>query len=63
MLRIDKNENRLVRLKKSALAEADKRKRHLQSMICKDPDSFFEELGESLCLVRKFALPTISSSE
>jgi hypothetical protein len=48
MLRIDKSENKLVRLTKIALAETGHCERRLQQMICSDPDTFCEEIGEKL---------------
>ena len=58
MLRIDKNENRLVRLTKSALAESDHWERQLQAMICAAPDSFCEEIGEDLLIIGQEVRPS-----
>ncbi len=58
MLRIDKNEKKLVRLTKSALAEADHWERQLQAMICTEPDSFCEEIGESLWVIGQEVRPS-----
>lgn len=63
MLRIDKNEKKLVRLKKSALAEADHWERHLQEMICADPDSFCEEIGENLWVIGQEVRPSDAVSD
>jgi len=58
VLRIDKTEKKLVRLTKSALAEADHWERQLQAMICADPDSFCEEIGERLRLIGQEIRPS-----
>jgi len=58
MLRIDKNEKKLVRLTKSALAEADHWERQLQAMICAAPEPFCEEIGESLCIIGQEVRPS-----
>src|SRR5438874_869964 len=58
VLRIDKNEKKLVRLTKSALAEADHWERQLQAMICAAPDSFCEEIGESLWVIGQEVRPS-----
>jgi RecB family endonuclease NucS len=58
MLRIDKNGKKLIRLQKSALAEADHWERELQAMILAAPDSFCEEIGESLWLIGQEVRPS-----
>lgn len=58
MLRIDKKENKLVLLTKSALAQADHWERQLQAMICNDPDSFCEEIGETLWVIGQEVRPS-----
>lgn len=58
MLRIDKSEKKLVRLANSALAEADHWERQLQAMICASPDSFCEEIGESLWVIGQEVRPS-----
>jgi hypothetical protein len=51
MLRIDRAENKLVRLPASDLATSAHWERGLQAMICADPDAFCEEIGESLRII------------
>jgi hypothetical protein len=63
MLRIDKNEKKLVRLTKSALAEAEHWERHLQAMIFAEPDAFCEEIGESLWLIGQEVRPSDAVSD
>ena len=58
MLRIDKNDKKLIRLTKSGLTEADHWERELQDMICKAPDTFCEELGESLWVIGQEVKPS-----
>lgn len=58
MLCIDRKEKKLVRLTKSALADADHWERHLQSMICANPDSFCEEIAERLLVVGQEVRPS-----
>jgi hypothetical protein len=58
LLRIDKIEKKLVRLTKSALAEADHWERQLQAMICADPASFCAEIGESLWVIGQEVRPS-----
>jgi hypothetical protein len=58
VLRIDKNGKKLVRLQKSALAEADHWERELQAMIMAAPDSFCEEIGERLWLIGQEVRPS-----
>lgn len=58
MLRIDRSGKKLVRLQKSALAEADHWERELQAMIIAAPDSFCEEIGESLWLIGQEVRPS-----
>jgi hypothetical protein len=58
MLRIDKDEKKLVHLKKSALADADHWERQLQAMICAAPNSFCEEIGESLWVIGQEVRPS-----
>lgn len=58
MLRIDKDSKKLVRLIKSALADANHWERQLQSMICADPDSFCEEIGENLWVIGQEVRPS-----
>ena len=63
MLRIDKNGKKLVRLQKSALAEADHWERELQAMILAAPDSFCEEIGESVWLIGQEVRPSDAVSD
>lgn len=63
MLRIDKNDKKLVRLKPSALAEADHWERQLQAMICAAPDAFCEEIGERLWLIGQEVRPSDAVSD
>ena len=58
MLRIDGSGKKLVRLEKSALANADHWERHLQEMICAEPDAFCEEIGESLWVIGQEVRPS-----
>jgi hypothetical protein len=58
MLRIDKNNKKLVRLQKSALADADHWERDLQAMILAAPDAFCEEIGEELWLIGQEVRPS-----
>jgi hypothetical protein len=58
MLRIDKNEKKLVRLNKMALADADHWERQLQAMIWASPDAFCEEIGESLWVIGQEVRPS-----
>jgi hypothetical protein len=58
MLRIDKSEKKLVRLTKSALADADHWERQLQAMICAEPDAFCEEIGENLWVIGQEVRPS-----
>jgi hypothetical protein len=58
MLRIDKNAKKLVRLTKSALADADHWERQLQAMICAEPDAFCDEIGERLWVVGQEIRPS-----
>lgn len=58
MLRIDKNERKLVRLSNSTLADANHWERQLQEMICTNPDAFCEEIGESLWVVGQEVRPS-----
>lgn len=60
MLRIDKAEKKLVRLTKSALADADHWERQLQAMICAEPDTFCEEIGENLWVIGQEVRPSDS---
>lgn len=57
MLRIDKSEKKLVRLAESALADSAHWERDLQTMICANPDSFCEEIGESLRVIGQEVRP------
>lgn len=57
MLRIDKNERKLVRLANFTLADANHWERQLQDMICSDPDAFCEEIGESLWVIGQAVRP------
>jgi hypothetical protein len=63
MLRIDKNEKKLVRLAKLRLAEADQWERQLQAMICGNPDSFCEEIGENLWIIGQEVRPSDAISD
>jgi hypothetical protein len=63
MLRIDKNKKKLVRLQKSALAQADHWERDLQSMIVAAPGSFCQEIGESLWLLGQEVQPSAAISD
>jgi hypothetical protein len=63
MLRIDRDRKALVRLKKSALAEADHWERDLQAMIFLAPDAFCEEIGEKLQLVGQEVRPSESVAD
>ncbi|HVW74768.1 MAG TPA: hypothetical protein VHC39_14125 [Rhizomicrobium sp.] len=63
MLRIDKNEKKLTRLKQSPLAQTDHWERHLQEMICSNPDAFCEEIGERLCLIGQEVRPSDAISD
>src|SRR5580692_10011037 len=58
MLRIDKNDKKLVRLAESALAGAHHWERELQSMICAAPTAFCEEMGESLWVIGQEVRPS-----
>ncbi|MGY3694992.1 hypothetical protein ACVIGA_005072 [Bradyrhizobium sp. USDA 3240] len=58
VLRIDKGGKKLIRLKRSVLAEADHWERELQAMICVAPDSFCEEIGESLWIIGQEVRPS-----
>ena len=51
MLRIDKSEKKLVRLRRSTLSESDHWEREFQAMILANPSSFCEELSERLQIV------------
>jgi hypothetical protein len=50
-LRIDRAENKLIRLAESPLATSAHWERDLQAMICADPDAFCAEIGESLWII------------
>jgi hypothetical protein len=63
MLRIDKNENKLVRLTESALAKADHWERQLQAMICAAPDAFCKEIGEPLSVIGQEVRPSDAVSD
>src|SRR5690242_11305057 len=63
MLRIDKSEKKLVRLSESGLANSDHWERDLQSMICSNPESFCEELGEELLVVGQEVRPSEAISD
>src|SRR5581483_827031 len=54
----DRNEKKLTRLKQSPLAQADHWERHLQEMICSNPEAFCEEIGEKLCLIGQEVRPS-----
>jgi hypothetical protein len=58
MLRIDTKDKKLVRLTKSVLAEAEHWERQLQAMICAAPNSFCEEIGESLWVIGQEVRPS-----
>ena len=58
MLRIDKNDKKLVRLAESALAGANHWERELQLMICAAPTAFCEEMGESLWVIGQEVRPS-----
>ncbi len=58
MLRIDKNDKKLVRLTKSVLASAQHWERQLQEMICAAPTAFCEEIGESLRVIGQEVRPS-----
>jgi hypothetical protein len=58
VLRIDKNEKKLVRLAKSTLAEANHWERELQAMIFAGPDAFCEEIGENLRVIGQEVRPS-----
>ena len=60
MLRIDKKAKKLVRLTKTALAEADHWERELQAMICTSPEAFCEEIGERLWVIGQEVRPSNS---
>ena len=51
MIRIDRAENKLVRLAESALATSAHWERDLQAMICADPDAFCKEIRENLWII------------
>ena len=63
MLRIDKSQKKLVPLAKSALASSAHWERDLQAMICADPDSFCEEIGEALQFIGKEIQPSEAISD
>ncbi|MCW1996410.1 hypothetical protein ABIE85_005130 [Bradyrhizobium diazoefficiens] len=58
MLRIDRTGKKLVRLTKSTFVDADHWERDLQAMICTDPDSFCEEMGENLWVIGQEVRPS-----
>lgn len=58
MLRIDKNQKKLVRLAKSTLIEANHWERELQEMIYADPEAFCEEIGEDLLFIAQEISPS-----
>lgn len=58
MLRVDRNEKKLTRLKQTTLPEAGwKERQDLQQLIRNSPDSFFEEMGEALLLLGEEVRP------
>lgn len=63
MLRIDRATNRLVRLPRSTLADSAHWERDLQAMICADPSSFCQEIGEGLWFVGQEVRPSDTVSD
>src|SRR5262249_6679651 len=54
----DKSGKKLVRLADSALAASAHWERHLQAMICADPQSFCDEIKEPLCFIGQEVRPS-----